>query len=72
MSTGGRLIDDLTPAEQDRAARVEKVLPALRAAAAQADADGVFPAAHVALLRDAGLLGLVVPRGVRRSRRRPA
>ncbi|MEU5902929.1 acyl-CoA dehydrogenase family protein [Micromonospora sp. NPDC047527] len=61
MSTGGRLIDDLTPAEQDRAARVEKVLPALRAAAAQADADGVFPAAHVALLRDAGLLGLVVP-----------
>ncbi|KKK06463.1 acyl-CoA dehydrogenase family protein [Micromonospora sp. HK10] len=61
MSTGGRLIDDLTPAEQNRAARVEKVLPALRAAAAQADADGVFPAAHVALLRDAGLLGLVVP-----------
>ncbi len=59
--TGERLIDDMTNAERDRAARVDQVLPALRAAAAQADADGVFPAGHVALLREAGLLGLVVP-----------
>jgi alkylation response protein AidB-like acyl-CoA dehydrogenase len=59
--TGERLIDDMTEAERDRAARVEKVLPALAAAAAQADADGVFPAGHLRLLRDVGLLGLVVP-----------
>ncbi|GIH02401.1 acyl-CoA dehydrogenase [Rhizocola hellebori] len=59
--TGERLVDDMSSAERDRAARVEQVLPALREAAAQADADGVFPAGHVALLRDAGLLGLVVP-----------
>ncbi|GHJ47979.1 butyryl-CoA dehydrogenase [Catellatospora sp. TT07R-123] len=59
--TGERLVDDMTEAERDRAQRVEAVLPALRAAAAQADADGVFPAGHVDLLREAGLLGLVVP-----------
>jgi alkylation response protein AidB-like acyl-CoA dehydrogenase len=59
--TGERLVDDMSNAERDRAARVERVLPALREAAAQADADGVFPAGHVALLRQAGLLGLVVP-----------
>jgi alkylation response protein AidB-like acyl-CoA dehydrogenase len=59
--TGERLVDDMTPAERERAARVEEVLPALRDAADAADADGVFPAGHVPLLRDAGLLGLVVP-----------
>ncbi|GAA2393979.1 butyryl-CoA dehydrogenase [Catellatospora methionotrophica] len=58
---GQRLVDDMTDAERDRAARVESVLPALRAAAEQADASGQFPAGHVALLREAGLLGLVVP-----------
>lgn len=59
--TGERLLDDMTPAERERAARVEQVLPALRAAAAQADADKAFPVGHVELLREAGLLGLVVP-----------
>ncbi|MFD7131964.1 acyl-CoA dehydrogenase family protein [Streptomyces sp. NPDC059894] len=59
--TGERLIDGMTPAEQDRARRVESVLPALREAAAQADAAGEFPRGHVALLRENGLLGLVVP-----------
>ncbi|WP_027343180.1 acyl-CoA dehydrogenase family protein [Hamadaea tsunoensis] len=59
--TGERLVGDMTDAERDRARRVEQVLPALRAAAERADADGVFPVEHVALLRDAGLLGLVVP-----------
>lgn len=59
--TGERLVDDMTPAERARAERVESVLPALRAAAAKADEEARFPVEHVALLRDAGLLGLVVP-----------
>lgn len=58
---GERLVGPMTGPERDRAARVQRVLPALRAAAAQADADGVFPAGHIKLLRDEGLLGLVVP-----------
>ncbi|GAA2214426.1 hypothetical protein GCM10009850_098910 [Nonomuraea monospora] len=60
--TGERLVDDMTEAERDRARRVESVLPALRAAAAKADEQARFPVEHVALLREAGLLGLVVPR----------
>ncbi|MEV6162057.1 acyl-CoA dehydrogenase family protein [Streptomyces sp. NPDC052052] len=59
--TGEQLIDDMTPEEKDRARRVESVLPALRDAAAGADAAGEFPHGHVGLLREAGLLGLVVP-----------
>lgn len=59
--TGELLVDAMTPDEHARAQRVEKVLPALRASAAEADAKAEFPAGHVALLRDAGLLGLVVP-----------
>ncbi|TDC77811.1 acyl-CoA dehydrogenase family protein [Actinomadura sp. 7K507] len=59
--TGERLVENMTEAERERAGRVEKVLPALREAAARADAEAAFPAGHVTLLRDAGLLGLVVP-----------
>ncbi len=59
--TGERLVDDMTEAERARAERVEAVLPALRAAAAKADEQARFPIEHVTLLRDAGLLGLVVP-----------
>ncbi|MFI6817521.1 acyl-CoA dehydrogenase family protein [Nonomuraea sp. NPDC050328] len=59
--TGERLVDDMTEAERARAERVESVLPALRAAAAKADEEARFPVEHVALLREAGLLGLVVP-----------
>ncbi|MFA1547883.1 acyl-CoA dehydrogenase family protein [Actinomadura chokoriensis] len=59
--TGARLVESMTAAELERAERVEAVLPSLREAAAAADAAGEFPAGHVALLRDAGLLGLVVP-----------
>lgn len=59
--TGERLVDDMTAFERARAERVESVLPALRAAAAKADEEARFPVEHVALLRDAGLLGLVVP-----------
>jgi len=57
----GLLLDDLTPAERDRAKRVEAVLPALAAAAVEADRTATFPVEHVATLSDAGLLGLVVP-----------
>src|SRR5688572_8235243 len=60
--TAARLLDGLSDAERGRAERVESVLPALREAAAGADAEGRFPIGHVARLRDAGLLGLVVPR----------
>ncbi|OPC79673.1 acyl-CoA dehydrogenase [Embleya scabrispora] len=60
--TAELLIDTLSPDERERATRVEAVLPALRDAAARADATGAFPVGHVDFLRDAGLLGLVVPR----------
>ncbi|MFC9971095.1 acyl-CoA dehydrogenase family protein [Spirillospora sp. NPDC127200] len=59
--TGERLVEMMTGAERARAERVESVLPALREAAAAADAAAEFPFPHVALLREAGLLGLVVP-----------
>ncbi|WP_378738075.1 acyl-CoA dehydrogenase family protein [Nocardia brasiliensis] len=58
---GERLVEDMTDAERERAQRVDAVLPALRAAAEEADRVAAFPATHVGLLRDAGLLGLVVP-----------
>ncbi|MEU5882468.1 acyl-CoA dehydrogenase family protein [Spirillospora sp. NPDC047279] len=59
--TGQRLVETMTEAERDRARRVESVLPALREAAAGADEAADFPVRHVELLREAGLLGLVVP-----------
>ena len=55
------LIDDLSPAERERAERVESVLPALRDAAVEADRSGEFPLEHVKTLSEAGLLGLAVP-----------
>lgn len=59
--TGQRLVEQMTPAELARAGRVESLLPTLAAAAAEADATGQFPLSHAAALREAGLLGLVVP-----------
>ncbi len=59
--TGEKLVDDMTVEERARAALVEQVLPALRARAEQADRDGSFPREHLGTLRDAGLLGLIVP-----------
>lgn len=59
--TGMVLIEDMTAAEQERARRVEGVLPALRARAEAADAAGRFPQDNIATLRAAGLLGLIVP-----------
>src|SRR4051794_16782968 len=60
--TAERLLEDMTDDERTRAAVVEQVLPIVRDLAAEADAAGEFPAAHVALFRDSGLLGLVVPK----------
>jgi alkylation response protein AidB-like acyl-CoA dehydrogenase len=59
--TAQRLIEQMTPAELARAERVESLLPTLREAAAEADAQGQFLLSHVDALREAGLLGLVVP-----------
>ncbi|MDX6744368.1 acyl-CoA dehydrogenase family protein [Actinocorallia sp. A-T 12471] len=56
-----RLLTTLTDAERARMEKVESVLPALREAAAKADELGEFPIGHVALMREAGILGLIVP-----------
>lgn len=55
------LVERMTEAERSRAARVDAILPIVREAAVEADARGEFPMAHLATLRDAGLLGLIVP-----------
>ena len=59
--TGAVLIEDMTDRERELAQRVESVLPALRERAEQADAKGEFPMQNIAALREAGLLGLIVP-----------
>lgn len=59
--TGELLVERMTEKERGIAARVESVLPALRAGAEKADASGEFPLENIALLRDAGLFGLIVP-----------
>ncbi|KAA1193405.1 acyl-CoA dehydrogenase [Pseudohalioglobus sediminis] len=59
--TGQFFITDMTAAEVARAERVEKVLPALAAQAAEVDARGEFHVPHIRTLSDAGLLGMVVP-----------
>ncbi|NTU82313.1 MAG: acyl-CoA/acyl-ACP dehydrogenase [Chloroflexales bacterium] len=51
----------MTPRERDLAERVEAALPALRAAAEASDAAGEFHRPHIGTLREAGLLGLIVP-----------
>ncbi len=59
--TGQFILERMTDAEKERARRVEAVLPALCEYAAQSDAGGDFYRRHKTTLRDAGLLGLVVP-----------
>ena len=59
--SGGLFVEDMTSAERVRAERVETVLPALREAAAAADANGEFYLPHIKTLREAGLLGMIVP-----------
>jgi alkylation response protein AidB-like acyl-CoA dehydrogenase len=61
MLTAGYLVENMTAAERDRAERVESVLPAVREAAARADATAEFPREHLTTFADAGLHGLVVP-----------
>ncbi|GAB2839204.1 hypothetical protein GCM10022221_43410 [Actinocorallia aurea] len=56
-----KLLTKLTDAEKARMEKVESVLPALREAAAKADELGEFPIGHIALMREAGILGLIVP-----------
>ncbi len=58
---GEILVDDMAAAERERAGRVDRVLPALAAAAEEADRSGEFQMQHVRTLSDAGLLGLNVP-----------
>ncbi|MEQ6903302.1 acyl-CoA dehydrogenase family protein [Nocardioides sp. YIM 152588] len=59
--TAEYLLPDLSDAERSRLARVESILPAVAAAAEEADATAKFPEGHAKLFADAGLLGLVVP-----------
>ena len=59
--SGELFVEDMTSAERMRAERVETVLPALREAAAAADANGEFFLPHIKTLRNAGLLGMIVP-----------
>ncbi|WND03531.1 acyl-CoA dehydrogenase family protein [Temperatibacter marinus] len=60
--TGEFFVEGMTDAEKQRAAAVDSVLPALKAAAAEVDREGAFHRPHVKTLSDAGLMGLIVPK----------
>ena len=59
--TGARLVERMTERERAIAARVESVLPELRAHAEACDFEGEFHRPHLKTLREAGLLGIIVP-----------
>ncbi len=59
--TAERLLESMTDDERRRAAVVEEILPAVRDAAAEGDAQAEFPEHHLKLFSESGLLGLVVP-----------
>lgn len=59
--TGAQLVERMTERECAIAARVESVLPELRAHAEACDFEGAFHRPHIKTLRDAGLLGIIVP-----------
>ena len=59
--TAEYLIEDYSAAERALIERVEQVLPALEAHSAAMDQDSFLALENVETLRDAGLLGLVVP-----------
>ncbi|MFC1464642.1 MAG: acyl-CoA dehydrogenase family protein [Candidatus Brachytrichaceae bacterium NZ_4S206] len=61
LLTGERLVERMTERERENARRVERVLPVLRANAEQADRDARFQMNNLCAIRDAGLLGLIVP-----------
>lgn len=56
-----KLVDRMTEAELSVAARVQRVLPVLREVAARADREAQFQTSHIGVMRDAGLLGMVIP-----------
>jgi alkylation response protein AidB-like acyl-CoA dehydrogenase len=60
--TAEHLIEDLTPEEKERAALVERILPALRERVAEADRTATFDPDNLQLFRDGNLTGLVVPK----------
>ncbi len=72
LTTAERLLESMTDDERRRAAVVEEILPAVRDAAAEADARGEFPDHHLKMFSESGLLGLGRPRGVRRHGRNAA
>ncbi len=53
--TGQAFIENMTPAEIERARRVESVLPALAEMAAEVDNRGEFHVPHIKTLSEAGL-----------------
>lgn len=59
--TAEYLIDNLSPAERERAERVEAILPILKERSARMDREGYLDPANVATLSEAGVLGMVVP-----------
>ena len=59
--TAEYLIEDCNPAERDLLERVEAVLPALAARSAAMDEESFLASENVETLREAQLLGLVVP-----------
>jgi alkylation response protein AidB-like acyl-CoA dehydrogenase len=59
--TGTQFVEQMTREECARAQRVEAILPALREGAVSADSTAQFHLPHKQTLREAGLLGLVVP-----------
>lgn len=59
--TGAKLIEGMSERERMNAARVERVLPILRANAEVADRTATFQMDNLRAIRDAGLLGLIVP-----------
>lgn len=62
MSTiGAALIEDMTEAEQQRAAVVESVLDEVREHATTMDKSGQFHMPHVQTFSKSGLLGLIIP-----------
>ena len=60
--TAEHLIEDYSAEERPLLERVESVLPALEARSAAMDQDSFLSLENVETLREAGLLGLVVPR----------
>lgn len=59
--TGAKLIENMSERERMNAARVERILPILRVNAEVADRTAAFQMDNLRAIRDAGLLGLIVP-----------